>query len=328
MPTSPERLEISEAFITLKETIKLRACSFAGIHIPESIPGDGKVYGYHHLQGIEVGDLIDPEHPVTPTRFETIVLFPGAASMRFREAPVRLATQEYPGDDLWLRRISEIANDPRSYDLKAGIADRREYLRYCVAAMRHLYHSLPEALLQDAVIVPVERAGGNIARALKLVDEANTLGLEMNSEIAIEGKRLRFKNLPNLLGAGINLPPGIEQVKGKPVRLLEAVLASGSTVTAARFALTFRGLDVPAVYCDSVVACPIGASYLAAFREIWGDYGTDNAVGFGGWMNPDWYLEFYGRDPLLRIFPEAIRAEMIGKQVVGDSGDLTSNLSL
>lgn len=166
------------------------------------------------------------------------------------------------------------------------------------------------------IVVPVVRAGENIAKHLRL-----------GRMVPIEVKRLRFDGLPDLLGAGVNLTAGVRNnLAHRRVRLLEGIVASGSTKMAVAAALKNWEVNVAGLDCDAVVMCPVGVELAAQFGMAVGINGEERAVFAGGVLDDDWYVRYSHNDPLLDSFGVADKVNLIGKQVMGDAGDLTSNV--
>lgn len=291
------------------ERILMRASAVERI----DIPGKGHVLNLYHPDGIELNDFLDSAHMPRITNFKTVVLYPALANIR-DQLPRKTdlpGVEVQGGDRAWLQTISDVARRGTGYDIDSGQTDRKTYYTAMVAAMRLLYEQEP---LRNEVVLGVERCGGNLARALSI------------GNLFVDAKRLRFKDDLNLLGAGINLPQNASEiVDGRRVRLVEGVLASGSTVGGFFFAFRNEGISVLGVDCDAVIACPAGLIFTAELRRAIGDLGHDRRVYTGGILDKDWYVRYHQNDPLLPLLGSHA-SEFVGEQVLGDGGDLTSNL--
>lgn len=272
------------------------------------------VHNYFNPRGIELQPYLDNDHMPQITEFTTVIVSHAFSSLR-GIAPASIPIEpEEKGDSQQLFEISSVAAHAESYKKsKQGIENRIKYLIAMGEAGRELYRRRP--VRGGEIVVPIERCGGNIARYLRL---PNT--------ISIEVKRLRFKGFPNLLGAGINLDPGVaERFKEKRLRLLEGVVASGSTIGVIGAALRNSGIAVSGIDCDAVIVCPAGAQFAGELRDLLYLKGKDRSIFTGGVLDKDWYVRYHPEDPLLGYFQtKAIRDYFIGKQVLGDGGDLTS----
>ncbi len=276
-----------------------------------NIPGRGVVDNLHNPFGMELKPYLDPEHLPAVTNFTTVIFSEAFAHLRGRlpekDPPAEV---EWGGKGKLLKIISTIAADEESYrPTPKGKLNRQLYLKaMCEASKEHFV--VPVA--PNEVIVPIERCGGNIARALNI------------KGVSIEIKRLRFKDHPDLLGAGINLDPiTAEKFRDKRVRLLEGIVASGSTKCVFIAALKNLGIGTIGVDCDAVVVCPAGAEFCLDFGNAVGYGGSDVAAFAGGILNPNWYAIYHAQDSL-RDYLGMDADKFVGKQVIGDGGDLTS----
>ncbi len=296
------------------ERYLLEVINGTGVKTTEiEVPGYGVIKNMFHPQGIELAPYLAPEHMPSVTQFQTVVF-----SQAFAELRGDLGTFESPaiqipgGSGRDLLAISQIARDKRGYNPDLGRQDRANYLAAMAGSASLIYAKAP--VLPGDVIVPVVRCGGNIATELGLA-----------GCVRIEAKRLRFKGNPDILGAGITISPKVaERLKGRHIRLLEGVIASGSTVCVVAASLANLGVQVAALDCDAVVVAPAGASFSAAARKSLGVRGVDRGVFIGGGLNSNWYVVYQKNDPLLALLDKDAPS-FVGEQVLGDGGDLTSN---
>lgn len=276
------------------------------------IPGRKPVYNLYSPEGIEIRDILDPKHAPAITKFTTLIVSQSFAKLRgVSPLDIPPGTEvHWGGKGELLRTISLVAADEESYKpTPKGKLNRQVYLNAISEAAKELLAGFPDG---DAIFAPIERCGGNIARKLGI------------SGISVEAKRLRFKGYPNLLAAGVNLERNTaEKFAGRRVRILEGVIASGSTECALMAALRNLKIKVGMVDCDAVVICPAGSEFTEDFRQAFGIIGENRAVFAGGVLDEDWYVRYHPQDPLLdELGPEA--ESFIGCQVLGDGGDLTS----
>jgi len=284
-----------------------------------TVPGRQPVHNFYNPRGIELERFLDKKHPVKITNFNTVIISKSFMDLRGKLPRYDEPSQvEWEGDSKLLHKISRIANTEGVYEgTPEAKALRREYLSAISEAAKELY-IVPAA--QNEIIVPIERCGGNIARVLK----AKNGVLENKELVFIEVKRLRFRDRPDLLGAGINLSPEVaNRFIGRTVRLLEGIVATGSTESAVIAA--FRNMNIPilAVDCDAVVVCPVGAEMVRDFRGAAGIDGTDCGAFVGGILDENCYARYYSEDSLLGYLGSD-GPKFVGKQVIGDGGDLTS----
>lgn len=253
------------------------------------VPGREVVVSIFRPEGIEMRPVLDPEHMPRVTRFNTVIVSWTFASLR-GELPEMNSAYEVGGNPKYLRTISTTARDGRGYDITNGVRERKEYLEAMVVSAGGIYQVKP--LRENDVVVPVLRCGGNIAG-----------GLGING-VPIEVKRLRFNGMPDLLGAGVNINSGTaECLSGKRVRLLEGVVASGSTVSVVAMALRNLGVSVEAIDCDAVIVTPVGANFSKDFRQALGIKGEERGAFVGGILNPNWYVVYSPQSRELRGLP-------------------------
>ena len=304
---TPDRLmDVELELKHLTESLKLRSSSTETVEIP----GRGLIYSFHNPDGIEAGDLLDKDHMPRVTNFTDLIFSTVFNDLRGEDPNIPSPAVEVGGDPNWLSDISSIASIEESYKVEsqAGRINRRMYLNRGKEGARKLLEMKP--LGDDEVLVPVVRCGANI------FPEGHEL----------EAKRLRFDGLPELLGAGINLSPEDAMAfEGKSIRIGEGVIASGSTEIILILALKGWEAIVKEVSCDAVIVCPSGAVLVDEVRKVLGIGGIDRGVFVGGVLDDDWYVRYHVKDPLLKIIKDPRAESFVGKQVLGDGGDLTSN---
>jgi hypothetical protein len=276
----------------------------------------GTVYNLYAPRGVELRDYLDDYHLPAITKFSTLVVSEAFSPLRRAVTDwdqVRLRKQ---ADARVLERISDIARqqpDGRHPDALLATGLRNEYLTLMVGTMRRMISKNPIGI--HDVVVPIERCGGNIARALP--------ELHSGPSVSLDAKRLRFRGNEGLLGVGINLEIWMAWwLEDKRVRLIEGVVASGSTEVAVMAALSnlnvnYRGLD-----CDAIVVCPQGRAFVADFRRAIGVVGEERGAYTAGVLDRNWYLRYHAEDPIKEEFTDA--ASFIGAQVLGDAGDYTT----
>ena len=289
----------------------IEALSYRAQRVRETkIPGRGILYNFHHKGGIETRPFLNDGHLPRMTRFDTVIVSDAFGPLR-EVKPGPVPVEIVLAHPSLLYNISRIANTEGglAYEQSPeGERLRRAYLESMAAAAKEFFKRRVDG---DEIIVPIVRCGANIA---------NKLGV---SGIPIEVKRLSFRS--GELGAGINLPRSLAvQFTDKKLTLLEGVVASGSTAIAFMAAIKNAGIRVRGVSCDSVIVCPEGAKMTADFRMASGFKGVERANFVGGYLDQNWYVRWHTEDTLYKLFGEDTPRHLIGQQVLGDGGDLTS----
>lgn len=299
------------------DTIRSRSSSAKEIKIPNR----GTLYNFFNPHGIEIRDLLDREHVPSKTFFTTITVSSAFASLRGINYFERNPVNEIEGESKWLQTISAIALDKDNYGDSSKARENRE--KFKNAAVSSVREILQSDLIDPDTDLPVGviRCGNNIAEALGFRDHGNM--------VSIEAKRLRFSGAPNFLGAGVFLTQDeAKEFSNKRVRLIEGVVASGSTKIGIVNAIRDWGVTPYAVDCNAAVLCPAGASFTADFMKAIHLKGKDFGAFVGGELDSNWYVRYSKNgDRLLRNhFPVEMRSLFEGQQIVGDGGDLTSNI--
>jgi hypothetical protein len=281
------------------------------------VSGRGKVYNLYHPEGVDLKDYLDPEHYPTATRFTTVIVSDAFSPLR-GAVPIwsQIPPPERQEGAGILEHISDIARqrpDRRHPDPVYAAHLRERYLNSMALAMREVIRANP--ITKDDVIVPIERCGGNIARAL--------FRPILTPLVSMSAGRLRFRDNQALLGAGTNLENWIaESFANKRIRLIEGVVASGSTEVAVMAHLRNLNINYRAIDCDAVVVCPAGQAFVSDFRKSLRVLGEERSAYIAGVLDSNWYLRYHVEDPLLQRFRDS--AGFIGEQVLGDGGDYTT----
>jgi len=294
--------------------------SLAQKHEIIEMPGDQPpVHNFFNPTGMELRAYLDPEHMPGMTKFISVIVSEAFADLRGVD-PETVGQYETSwgldtkGEPQPLETISKVATQKVSYEKNSeeGKANRRDYLRAMCEAAKELFRGEP--LVEDLhVLVPIERCGANIARAMDLPGAC------------IEVKRLRFDGYPDLLGAGTDLDlETAEKFEGKVVRIFEGVVATGSTEAVIIAAILNWDIEPVSVDCDAVIMCPVGAKFASEFREAIFRGSYDRSVYSGGTLDGDWYLVWHPNDTLGDQLSDPDL--FVGKPILGDGGDLTSNL--
>lgn len=274
----------------------------------------GDFFSFHDPKGVEIKDLLDPNHMPQITRY-TNILVSEAFSLICGESPKGDSpVREIGGEGGSLHTISHIARQPAAYDIERGWLLRCQYKQAMVDAAFRIYRT--EGVGNRDAIIPVKRCGSNIANGLYLYGP---------SRQDSEAKRLRWKGLPDMLGAGVvfNLDY-LGRLAGKQARLLEGVRAAATTECVYIKAILDWGVPIANLQCDAVISCPAGARLADDFRRRLG-FGQEGVTVYkGGKLNNDWYVVYDNDDPLLRYHEDR---SLVGCQVLGDGGDLTSNIN-
>ena len=293
--------------------------SLAQMHEIIEMPGDQPpVHNFFNPTGMELRACLDPEHMPGMTKFTSVIVSEAFEDLRGVD-PKTVGQYETSwgldtkGEPQPLETISKVAAQKVSYekDSEEGKANRRDYLRAMCEAANELFRGDP--LIEGQLLVPIERCGGNIARAMGL------------SGVLMEVKRLRLDGYPDLLGAGTDLDlETAKKFEGKVVRIFEGVVATGSTQAVIIAAIRNWGIKPFSVGCDAVVMCPVGAKFASEFREALLVGGSDCSVYSGGTLDGNWYLVWHPNDTLRDQVSDPDM--FVGGPTLGDGGDLTSNL--
>jgi hypothetical protein len=303
-----ERLQLNLSYLVDK--LKDQGASVEIIKIRDGKP----VYSLFSPGGIEMVDLLDREHLPSITKFSTVIFSEEFADLRFKPAEDVGTAIEVGGSSNLLKLISETAADTSNYEVEgdAHKVNRRNYRKAAAYSLRNIH--LNDPIGESDVVVGVKRCGDNLCEELGI------------DRVSLDAKRLRFKDFPHLLGAGVNLSYEMARLfEGKRMRLQEGVVAAGTTESVFIAALRNWGIVPLAVDCDATIVCPAGASFVTRFKEAVEISGLDKGAFVGGQLDSNWYVR-YGIDDRLLYHLQEDRAKFIGKQILGDGGDLTSNI--
>ncbi len=325
-----EELPVKDfAFGDLVESVRKRAVKVEVINIE----GRKSVYNFYNPDGIEIGDLVDPEHSLSVNKFTTIVVSQAFDTMRGEEAVPDGeidGVKEAPVSATYLSTISDVASDKRNYGNTPGARENRKIYRRWAATALHKVHAFNPFGNGD-IRVGVKRCGSNLLDEIERSWESRDRRIKGGCErVDIQAKRIRFKGLNSVLGAGVNIDDEVaEKFKWKHVRLQEGVVAAGTTEAVVMAEVVRnRGIKVKGISCDAVVVCPTGGEFVSEFRKALQIGGQDTAAYVGGYLDENWYVR-YGKVKerlieKLRMVMGDLAENYRGLQIVGDGGDLST----
>lgn len=287
--------------------------------------GREPLYNFYNSSGMDVRQFLDPDHMPGITKFTTLVVSEEFAQLRGEEASLdKNNVREAYSDPVFVATMSQIAADQDNYgDSEEARLMRGVYRQAAASALNCVHIAYP--IEENDILVGVKRCGSNILDELKVQGK-----LEGVDRVDIDAKRLRFSGLPDILGAGVSLTDlQIAAFSGRDVRIEEGVVAAGTTEAAIMAEMRNKGVSVASFSCDAAVVCPAGAELAHDLRETLGIKGEDRTSNKGGYLDENWYVRHGSKDGLFarltRRFGLAARA-YVGKQILGDGGDLTSNV--
>ena len=292
------------------------------------VPGRKPLHNFYNPEGIELRPILDPEHMPGITKLETVIVSEEPADLRgeFSDHVEHRGVRQVGENVGDMITMSNIAADPTNYEIdnEEARVTRGVYLESAANLLGGVYEVFPPQ--PNDVLVGVRRCGSNI------LDKLEERGMEIPHREDVDAKRLRFNGLPHALGAGTNIDKEVaDRLWGKNVRLGEGVVAAATTEDCIAVGLKNMGTSIAGISCDAVVETPVGAAYAEDVKKALGVNVPDRAAVVGGVLNPNWYVEYGMDDPLVEEIAEVIGAELartyVGKQVVGDGGDLTSNVN-